>query len=119
MAVAGFVLQGSMGKSPLSRGWIMMPHAKSVQPGADKITSAWQLSHTHDGGCLWLCGLSLTLHLRLGGSYVPKAGLRLTPILLAQLPKCREYQHAPLLEGKQGTGSHAMYQETSRSLKKE
>ena len=95
MAVAGFVLQGSMGKSPLSRGWIMMPHAKSVQPGADKITSAWQLSHTHDGGCLWLCGLSLTLHLRLGGSYVPKAGLRLTPILLAQLPKRMEYTSEP------------------------
>lgn len=51
--------------------------------------------------------------------YAAKAGLELTAILLAQLPKCREYQHAPLLERKQETGSHAMYQETSRSLKKE
>lgn len=95
MAVAGFVLQGSVAKSPLSGGWIMMPHARSVQPGADKITPARQLSHIHDGGCLWLCGLSLTLNFRLGGNYVSKAGLRLTPILLAQLPKCMEYTSEP------------------------
>lgn len=30
--------KGVCANSPLSRGWIMMPHAKSVQPGADKIT---------------------------------------------------------------------------------
>ena len=51
--------------------------------------------------------------------YGAKAGLELTAILLAQLPKCREYPHAPLLERKQKTGSHATYQETLRSLKKE
>lgn len=73
----------------------MMPHAKSVQPGADKITPARQLSRIHDGGCLWLRGMSLTLHLRLGGNYVSKAGLRLTPILLSQLPKRLEYTSEP------------------------
>lgn len=74
MAVAGFVLQGSVANSPLSRGWIMMPHAKSVQPGADKRTPARQLACIHEGGCLWLRGMSLTLHLRLGGNYVSRAG---------------------------------------------
>lgn len=95
MAVAGFVLQESVAKSPLSRGQIMVPHAKSVQPGADKRTPAWQLSCIHDGGCLWLRGMSLTLHLRLGGNYKSKAGLRLTPILLSQLPKGMECTSEP------------------------
>lgn len=87
--------KGVCTNSPLSRGWIIMPHAKSVQPGADKITPARQWSRIYGGGCLWLRGMSLTLHLRLGGNYVSKAGLRLTPILLSQLPKCMEYTSEP------------------------
>lgn len=48
-------------KPPISRGQIMMPQAKSVQPGADKRTATLQLSCIIDGGCLWFRGMGLTL----------------------------------------------------------